>query len=340
MNHVPGNQRILFVHNGRTSFIETDLTLLSEIFDVTELYESSKSGLRPIGIWHEVQGHDLVFCWFASWHSFFPVLFARLQGKPALLVTGGYDTARVPEASYGSQRGGLKKWVSRAVIRFANGVITNSNSARKEAIGNARAKRERITVIHHGLEFQFGEPNLRKDRMVLTVGNVWRENFLRKGLKPFIKAARAFPEVSFVHAGKWRDDSIQSLRDIAPPNVTFLGFVSDDELHSLYDRASVYVQASLHEGFGISVAEAMLSGCLPVVYPSGSLPEVVGDAGIVTEHCTVEDLVIAIRAGLDAGESQRSYCREHIMSNFPMDDRRKKLHALVLEVLNTQMKDK
>jgi hypothetical protein len=69
------------------------------------------------------------------------------------------------------------------------------------------------------------------------------------------------------------------LRQAASPNVEFLGFVSDEELFSLYARASVYVQASMHEGFGLSVAEAMSAGCIPVVTRAGSLPEVVGDVG-------------------------------------------------------------
>ena len=46
---------------------------------------------------------DLVFGWFASWHTFWPVTLAWLMRKPSVLVIGGYDTANMPEIPYGVQ---------------------------------------------------------------------------------------------------------------------------------------------------------------------------------------------------------------------------------------------
>ena len=63
----------------------------------------------------------------------------------------------------------------------------------------------------------------------------------------------------------------------------FTGWLSDEELQDLYRRASVYVQASRHEGFGLAVAEAMLAGCVPVVMNVTAMPEVVGDAGVLID---------------------------------------------------------
>lgn len=71
------------------------------------------------------------------------------------------------------------------------------------------------------------------------------------------------------------DDSIDYLKSIATPNVEFTGFVAEDELIKWYQKAKVYNQPSWHEGFGISVAEAILCECIPVVSDCGALPEVV-----------------------------------------------------------------
>lgn len=62
--------------------------------------------------------------------------------------------------------------------------------------------------------------------------------------------------------------------------VHFLGFVSDDALAALYRRAAVLAHPAHDEGFGFTPAEAMAAGTPVVVSDAGSLPEVVGDAGL------------------------------------------------------------
>lgn len=64
-------------------------------------------------------------------------------------------------------------------------------------------------------------------------------------------------------------------------NTRFTGYVGDEDLTALYRCASLYLAASLHEGFGIPVVEAFACGCPVLSGPGGALPEVVGDAGLV-----------------------------------------------------------
>ena len=265
---------ILFIHNAPTRFVRADLALLKQQWEVWEWYQRTKC-VNLIALSRAVRRSDLVFCWFAGWHTFVPVRLARLFGKPAVVVVGGYDTADIPEAGYGSQRGGLRRWLARSVIRNAAHLIAFSSSAEREAVENAAADPGKITMIYQGVQvFPMGDPK-NKENLVITVGGVWRENLLRKGLLPFVKAAAYLPNTRFMLIGKWYDDGIEELRRVASDNVEFAGFVSDEHLLGLYQRASVYVQASLHEGFGMSVAEAMVGGCIPVVTRVGSLPEVV-----------------------------------------------------------------
>jgi glycosyltransferase involved in cell wall biosynthesis len=325
-------RRILFVHNQLTRFVKDDRDLLAERYQVTERFEESLRRVRPVEVARAVLAHDLVFGWFASWHTLLPTLAARWVGRPSIAVVGGYDTARVPEANYGSQRGGVRKLIARTVIRAATRLIVNSEAAGREAVRNAAARPGRISVLYHGVDpIPVGPDDLDGPRepIVLTVGNVWKENLLRKGLLPFVRAAARLPEARFVHVGKWCDGGIDDLRRAAGPNVEFRGFLPDADLFRLYARAAVYVQASLHEGFGMSVAEAMSGGCVPVATRAGSLPEVVGDTGFLTATADPGELAGAVRRALAAGPAARRAARTRVVETFPMARRRAALHALV-----------
>jgi glycosyltransferase involved in cell wall biosynthesis len=286
-------------------------------------------------VWHLVRTHDLVFGWFASWHTFLPFLFAKLLGRPSILVIGGYDVANIPEIGYGHQRGGLKKWVSRRTMRFASCLVTNSIYSRDEAMENAAVKKERMHAIYHGVPDPFGTvPTGPRARMALTVGNVDRGNLRRKGHEPFVRAAALLPDVEFVVIGSWKDEAIDYLKGVATANVTFTGSVSADVLLDYYRKASVYVQPSLHEGFGLSVAEAMLAGCVPVTTGAGALPEVTGKCGVRLSAPDPAEIAQAIRTALAYPDNARSSIRTRILTRFPMKNRRDQLEQIIRPLMN------
>lgn len=285
-------------------------------------------------IWQLVRTHDLVFGWFASWHTFLPLLFARFLGKPSLLVIGGYDLANMPEIGYGHQRGGIKKWVSRRTIRLANNLVTNSFYSRHEAARNALVPEEQVQPVYHGVRDPFKSlPQGSRARIALTVGNVDRSNLRRKGHEPFVRTAALMPDVDFVLAGRWKDDAIEYLRSIATPNVTFTGWLSNEALWDYYRQAAVYVQASLHEGFGLSVAEAMLAGCIPVVTKAGALPEVAGDFGVSIAEPDPAIIAHAIEKAFRTRDEMRVLIRQTILDRFPMQKRGQALDQLIAPLI-------
>jgi len=321
---------ILFIHSGKESFVELDCAMLSITFDVQDFYAARKFPANFLQYWHGTKKADVVFCWFASWNSFWALLFARLFRKGSILVIGGYDLANLPEANYGHQRSGAMKWISRLTMKLATRLFTNSYYSQNEAEQNACVSKQRVSVIYHGVPDPFGAmPTTQRERMALTVGKVDWPNLKRKGLEPFVRASVYLPDVKFILVGVWADDSIEYLRSIANANVVFTGCVSDEELNNFYRQASVYVQASLHEGFGLSVAEAMLAGCIPVTTRVGSLPEVVGESGFYSETTDPSDLAKAIEMALISSDSFRVRARERILNNFNMEKRRKLLKEII-----------
>lgn len=325
--------RILFVHNHLTRFVETDLSLLREQFEVDEWRQTSRF-FDFVALSRAVRQSNLVFGWFASWHTYLPLKLARRYRRPTVLVTGGYDTANMPQIGYGSQRGGIKRRIALATVHSADALIVNSRFARDEAISNAGADPARTTVIYHGFEAPSLPILIKKERMVITVGNVERSTLERKGLTTFTRAAAQLPHVPFVLIGRWQDDAVQSLKDIGTPNLAFAGQLSLDDMNSYFERAAVYVQASRHEAFGMAVAEAMLYECIPVVTCAGALPEVVGETGIKVDSFEPAAIAHGIAAALLLDEYHAGQARERIIREFPLERRRIAMNELLRRTLN------
>jgi glycosyltransferase involved in cell wall biosynthesis len=325
---------VLYVYSRRVTFTEIDREVLAERYEVRDWYQPGRvtNLFRLVPL---VLRSDAVFGWWAHWHTFFPITLAWLLRKPSVLVIGGFDTASKPEIGYGHQRGGLRKHLSRWIMRRATVLVTNSLYSRGEIeanIGDSIA--ERVRVVHHGVPDRFGEPRTEKrERMALTVGIVDRSNLERKGHRAFVEAAAALPDVAFVLAGREVGDAGDALREDSPPNVQLTGWLEDDDLEDYYRRAAVYVQASEHEGFGLSVAEAMLAGCVPVVSQAGALPEVVDGAGMILEGREASDVADGVRRALEAGPELAHSARERVLREFPLEVRSEGLHQAMEEAL-------
>ena len=324
--------RLLYVHSRKASFVAIDREILAERFEIEDLYQPGRVP-NPVKVIRGVIRADVVFGWFASWHTFLPVTLAWLLRKPSVMVIGGFDTANMPDISYGHQRGGLRRHASRWIFSRATRLVTNSSYSLSEIERNTRVPPERVTVVHHGVPDPFGEEPGVKERTALTVGAIDRTTLVQKGQLPFVQAARELPDVRFVFAGKWLDDAVEELRAVAPPNVEFTGWLSDEDLHAAYRSAAVYVQASRHEGFGLAVAEAMLAGCVPVVMNATAMPEVVGDAGVLIESQDPADVSDGIGRALAMGPGAAARARERILTTFPMERRREGILQVVDEAV-------
>ena len=326
--------KILFVHSSNETFVKLDRELLINSFALCDLYAPRKFPVDFRLYWRSIRKSDIIFCWFASWNSFWAILLAKIFRKPSIMVIGGYDVADLPEANYGHQRGGLKKKISQWAMGLADILIPFSEYSQSEAIKNAGVRADRMKVIYIGVPDLFVSlPATARERIALTVGKVEWANLKRKGLESFVRVAATLQDVKFILVGEWVDDSIEFLRSIAFANVTFTGRVDDGRLLEFYRRASVYVQPSLHEGFGLSVAEAMLAGCIPVITNAGSLPEVVGDCGFYCNTSEPFDIAKSIEIALASPSWFRGKCRERILSLFSMQKRRELLEESIYSIL-------
>ena len=336
-------RRLLFVKSRTASFIELDQRLLEERYEVHEIHQPGRFG-DPRRVVREVLAADVIVGWWASWHTFLPFTLAWLLRKPSLLIVGGFDTAAEPEFNYGYQLGGVRAHLSRLIMRSARILMTNSEYSREEIRRNIGPLK--VRVVYHGVPDDhtaagsggggragvdsssiIGDP---ERPLVITVGIVDATNLDRKGIRTFVRAAAEIPEVDFVVAGKIVGDAGAELERIASANVRLTGWLEHEELESLLRRARVYVQASKHEGFGVSVAEAMLARCVPVATRAGALPEVVGDAGVLLADDDPRSVALGVREALHLNLGDAA--RRRVLERFSVQQRRDGLFALLDEL--------
>lgn len=307
------------------SFVEKDLEILRSAHQVRELHFK---GIRDIpSLLRGTIWADITFSWFGKLHAFFAVFFSKIFGKKAVVVAGGDDVAYEPEIGYGMFSFWRKKWCPLFVFRYADLILPVSEFNKDETIKNAKANSDKIKKIYHGfLEDRFRRiKEISKENIVITIGRVSKETLIKKGLKVFIESALFLPEVKFILIGPDIDGTLKEVKKIAPKNVELTDGVYGNELVELCNRAKIYVQVSIHESFGCSIAEAMLCECIPVVSNRTAIPEVVGDCGFYVEELCPKSVARKIKEALSVSDDLGKKARERIKTLFPLEKRSREL---------------
>jgi glycosyltransferase involved in cell wall biosynthesis len=187
--------------------------------------------------------------------------------------------------------------------RNADRIIAVSECTRRDLVDLVGAPSKRIEVVYEAADARYrplGEPEVDArgdvpDEYLLFVGT--REP--RKNLARLLEAyaalvARAPAAPPLLVAGRrgWLADDLEARADGLGlgERVRWLGGVTPDELVRLYNLATALVFPSLYEGFGLPALEAMACGLPVVASTGGSLPEVVGEAGLLVDPFDVDGL--------------------------------------------------
>jgi glycogen(starch) synthase len=209
----------------------------------------------------------------------------------------------VHATEYGRHQGWVHKHpqshihaAERSMVRRADRVITCSRYMRGHVASVFGISPRRVTVIPNGIDPRDLEPVVddlpalrakyaRPDeRLVLLVGRLVYEKGFHLALDALAPVVKQLGNVRFVVAGTGTAEAelkLQARRLGLRRYGSFVGWVGDDMLHSLYRVAEVVIVPSIYEPFGLVALEAMASGCLCVVADTGGLREVVPDDGTV-----------------------------------------------------------
>jgi glycogen synthase len=182
---------------------------------------------------------------------------------------------------------GVERWITNRSDR----VIACSYYMREQIADIFGVEEDRVTVIPNGIDPDELQPHdgselerLRSEfaapdeRLVLLVGRLVYEKGFQIALEAMPALIERVPRTRFIVAGSGTHE--EQLRAQAEElglgaEGTFLGWIGDDVLHSLYRIADVCVVPSIYEPFGLVALEAMASGCPCIVADTGGLREVV-----------------------------------------------------------------
>jgi len=203
-----------------------------------------------------------------------------------------------------------------AATRRADAIIADSEASKRDIVRLLGIPDERVQVIYLAVDRRFrpitDKAHLEDVRQkyclpanyILYLGGFDQ----RKNLATLLKAfKRLTSDMQLVIAGRLpaRDtpffpDPRRMVREFGlEGRVAFIGWVLEEEKPALYSMAKVFVFPSLYEGFGLPPLEAMACGTPVVASNVSSLPEVVGDAGLLVDPCDAAGLAEAMAALLD-----------------------------------------
>jgi glycosyltransferase involved in cell wall biosynthesis len=346
---------MLYFYQSLSSFVIQDLVSFNESFAVAAfLFQPKIKAFLPLTIIKEkifllknIISSDIMVCQFAGYHSLLPVIFGKIFMKPCIIIVGGTDCTSMPSINYGNLRKMLMRWFTLKSLKYAFHIISpgisliecdytySDSDYRKQGYKSFDSSiKTPYSIIHNGIDttrFRIYPEIRRKENSFLTIcTTIDKRTYRLKGIDLFFKIADSFPEFEFTVIGR----KIEEFEILPPSNVTLIDFVPHELLPSKIAGYTFYCQLSMSEGFGISLAEAMACGCVPLVSKVGIMDYIIGDSGFILEKYDIDLLLSLVTRAVDSDtKSLGEKARIRIVENFDMQKRKTSLKALLGDII-------
>ena len=205
-------------------------------------------------------------------------------------------------------------------LRAADVIVVPSEHTRRDALEFYDLPESKIKVIYEAASPIFkpaaGPLQLERvrqkyglpEKFILHVATIEPRKNLSRLLDAFKSLVADWPDLKLVLIGKkgWLyDEFFRKLKRLGlEEHVIFPGFIDEADLPACYQLAEVFAFPSLYEGFGLGPLEAMACGAPVVCSNSSSLPEVVGEAGLLFDPTDTAAMTVALRRVLSDQELQ------------------------------------
>lgn len=244
-----------------------------------------------------------------------------LSPCPTVVTIFDLSFLRFPDSFRRANRTYLRTFTPLSTRR-AQRVITISQHTKRDVIRLLGVPAEQVDVIHCGVDPAFRPRPIEEvqafrqrrglpERFILFVGTLEPRKNVRRLVEAYAQIRDLGVRLAIVGGKGWLYEDIFAsverlgLRD----EVLFAGYVLAEELPLWYNAADLFVFPSLYEGFGLPPLEAMACGTPVISSNAASLPEVIGEAGLMVAPQDVEGLAADMRRVL-TDENLRAQLRE------------------------------
>lgn len=233
---------------------------------------------------------------------------------PCAVVATIHDLSfeHLPETFNRRSRAQLRLTVRRTA-RNAAQILTLSEFSRRDIIETYKIDPARVMVTSAAASAHFrpveNATELRRIRLtygiegdyILALGAIQpRKNLVRliRAYSSLWQAGEGFPQLVIAGKRGWLESATirAAEQSVAAKNIRFTGYVPDDDLPALYSGALGFCYLSYFEGFGLPLLEAMQCGTPVIAANRTSLPEVVGEAGMLVDPFDETVIAGAMRA--------------------------------------------
>ena len=215
------------------------------------------------------------------------------------------------------------KYVIKSLIKKKSYFITNSENTKNDLLHFFDINKERVFVTPLGISDKFQRPTDDKIRLIQSKYRIFDNYFLftgamnkRKNIKTTIDAFIMFKKktksnVKLVLVGRmnWGGSEIEEIvkNNNLNQEVLLPGYIEDEDLPAIISGANAVLYLSLYEGFGFPALEAMKVGTPVIASNTSSIPEVVGDAGLLVNPLDLNEIVNAM-CEISSNSELRNQC--------------------------------
>ena len=348
---------ILYIKHADSSFVLADQQTLGKSYAVKPFLLNQSGGkhiflLRLLGmigfVFRNRKGTVYLITWFADYHAAILSALGKLFGIPVIIFAGGQEAVSYPELGKGVYHHKIRGRFVKYALRNCSLIIPNhqslifhenhyySSAGKKDGIRHYIPDlTTRIEIIPNGIDTTkyFRDYSIPKQTdSILTVGTMlaWSD-FMNKGFDLFIQLAERNPTLAFTLIGLHPRYALKVEEQFgvsAIPNLQIIHLYCPDEvLFPSYNKAKVFIQASITEGMPNTLNEAMLCGCIPVGSDVNGIPDAMGGTGVLVRHRDIGELEQAVQKALTLHTEEEAI--RYAQNHFTKEIRAAKIRSLL-----------